>query len=73
MYSPNSSPPLICANCEGAIAGRAEFHVGLPFCCAGCVIGGPCSCSYDLIEEAEAVLEVARTSPELVPSEIVRA
>ena len=71
MHSPNPSPPLICANCEAAVAGRAEFHVGLTFCCAGCVVGGPCSCSYDLIEEAETVLEAVRTTPEPVLSEIV--
>ncbi|MEO8207614.1 MAG: hypothetical protein ABI598_01170, partial [Chloroflexota bacterium] len=23
------------------------FHVGLPFCCAGCVANGPCICTYD--------------------------
>ncbi|HEX5013318.1 MAG TPA: hypothetical protein VFV72_04090 [Candidatus Limnocylindrales bacterium] len=39
--------PLTCTSCEGEIGGRAEFHVGLPFCCAGCVAGGPCTCSYD--------------------------
>ena len=32
--------------------GAPEFHAGLPFCCAGCVVGGPCLCSYDLLEEA---------------------
>jgi hypothetical protein len=36
-----------CANCEIGIDGRPTIHVGLPFCCAGCVAGGPCICSYD--------------------------
>jgi hypothetical protein len=36
-----------CANCEIEIVGPPTFHVGLPFCCAGCVAGGPCTCSYD--------------------------
>ena len=36
-----------CVSCEGRIVGSVEFHVGLPFCCAGCVAGGPCICSYD--------------------------
>jgi hypothetical protein len=42
-------PPqaLVCVSCEADIVGRPEFHVGLPFCCAGCLVGGPCTCSYD--------------------------
>jgi hypothetical protein len=41
--------PLIfsCTNCEAPILGSVTFFVGLPFCCAGCVAGGPCTCSYD--------------------------
>ncbi|MEZ4597019.1 MAG: hypothetical protein R3C32_09385 [Chloroflexota bacterium] len=27
--------------------GRPLFRGGLPFCCAGCAAGGPCTCSYD--------------------------
>jgi hypothetical protein len=41
------TPAFVCANCEIAIAGPPVTHVGLPFCCAGCVAGGPCRCSYD--------------------------
>jgi hypothetical protein len=37
---------LTCVNCEIEIAGTATFHVGLAFCCAGCVVGGPCVCTY---------------------------
>jgi hypothetical protein len=39
--------PFTCVSCELDIAGNAVFHVGLPFCCPGCVAGGPCNCSYD--------------------------
>jgi hypothetical protein len=39
--------PFTCVTCEIEIAGQPTFHVGLPFCCAGCVAGGPCTCSYD--------------------------
>ena len=39
--------PFTCVTCEVEIAGSATFHVGLPFCCAGCVANGPCTCSYD--------------------------
>jgi hypothetical protein len=44
---PDATKPFTCATCEIEIAGRPTFHVGLPFCCAGCVAGGPCTCSYD--------------------------
>jgi len=47
MPSTIKAAPLTCSSCEGEIAGRPEFHVGLAFCCAGCVVGGPCTCSYD--------------------------
>lgn len=39
--------PFTCVTCEHEIAGQVVFHVGLPFCCAGCVANGPCTCSYD--------------------------
>jgi hypothetical protein len=42
-----TEPPFTCASCEVQIAGRPVFHVGLPFCCAGCVAGGPCLCTYE--------------------------
>ena len=47
MHRLNTDHPFTCVVCEFAIAGTPEFHVGLPFCCAGCVAGGPCVCSYD--------------------------
>ena len=43
-----TTTPFTCVTCEIEIAGPATFHVGLPFCCAGCVAGGPCTCSYDI-------------------------
>jgi hypothetical protein len=43
----STTEPFTCANCDIEIAGPPTFHVGLPFCCAGCVAGGPCTCSYD--------------------------
>ena len=39
--------PFTCVTCELEIVGNAVFHVGLPFCCSGCIAGGPCNCSYD--------------------------
>lgn len=46
-----TTTPFTCVTCEIEIAGPATFHVGLPFCCAGCVAGGPCTCSYDIAPE----------------------
>ena len=45
--SPLAEPTFHCASCEAEIRGKPTFHVGLAFCCAGCVAGGPCTCSYD--------------------------
>jgi hypothetical protein len=47
MRAPSTSQPFICVTCEVEIVGQPTFHVGLPFCCAGCVADGPCICSYD--------------------------
>jgi hypothetical protein len=43
----STDKPFTCVTCEIDIAGAVTFHVGLPFCCAGCVADGPCTCSYD--------------------------
>lgn len=47
MRRVSTDPPFTCVTCEIEIRGPAVFHVGLPFCCSGCVAGGPCRCSYD--------------------------
>jgi hypothetical protein len=47
LSRPATELPFTCVTCELAITGLPTFHVGLPFCCAGCVAGGPCTCSYD--------------------------
>jgi len=52
-----ASQPFTCVSCEVLIIGEPVFHVGLPFCCAGCVAGGPCICSYDEPED-ELVAQV---------------
>lgn len=44
-----------CANCEIEIASRPTIHIGVAFCCAGCVAGGPCTCSYDFGSQPEIV------------------
>jgi hypothetical protein len=55
-----------CANCDFAIAGRPVFHVGLAFCCTGCVADGPCTCSYD---EPSMTRLAERTGREVVVAE----
>ena len=47
--SPLAEPRFTCASCRVEIRGPATFHVGVAFCCAGCVAGGPCTCSYDVV------------------------
>jgi hypothetical protein len=44
---PATRSAFTCANCEIVIEGRPTVHVGVAFCCSGCVAGGPCICSYD--------------------------
>ena len=59
MHRQTTDRPLTCTTCELEIAGRPEFHAGLAFCCAGCVVGGPCLCSYDLFEDVMRAVEAA--------------
>ena len=63
MSAITTATPLTCANCELEIAGRPEFLVGLAFCCAGCVVGGPCMCSYDLFEDIQRVIDASGPMP----------
>ncbi len=55
MNRVHPTTPLACATCEIEITGRPEYDAGVSFCCAGCVVGGPCSCSYDLPDESHDV------------------
>ena len=57
--APSPNPTFMCASCQVEIGSEPVFHVGLPFCCAGCVAGGPCICSYD----EEPVHEPAQVQP----------
>lgn len=36
-----------CANCFEGISRNPVYQDGKVFCCDGCVIGGPCVCTYD--------------------------
>lgn len=47
----SAEPRFHCATCEIEIIGRPTIHVVVAFCCAGCVAGGPCTCSYDMLPE----------------------
>ncbi len=75
--SPSTRLPhvFVCVTCEIPIAGHPVFHVGLPFCCAGCVANGPCSCSYDeapVVRSERAATAVA-LAPEVAPQAAVLA
>lgn len=41
----NANPE--CTNCFEAIRWTPVYQDGEPFCCDGCVMGGPCVCTYD--------------------------
>ena len=47
MKHSTTRPPFTCVTCEAEIPHAPTFHLGLPFCCAGCAANGPCICSYD--------------------------
>jgi hypothetical protein len=49
MHQPIAQHPFKCITCEIGIVGQPVVHLGLTFCCAGCVAGGPCICSYDKV------------------------
>ena len=53
------APTFRCTTCLATIRHRPTFHVGLAFCCAGCVADGPCICSYDLDEDPADLAEAA--------------
>ena len=56
-----------CTSCLLEIHHQPTFHVGLAFCCAGCVVGGPCVCSYDDDVPDEAVVEAVPTVDMRIP------
>jgi hypothetical protein len=64
----STADPFTCVTCEIEIAGRPTFHVGLAFCCAGCVADGPCICSYDTESEDDGVRECLDVASVLEPA-----
>ena len=59
MPPPNAKTSFICVTCEATTPADPTFHLGLPFCCAGCAAGGPCTCSYDDQATDPALVEAA--------------
>ena len=60
MTAATPPDPWVCTTCRIEIRHQPTFHVGLAFCCAGCVADGPCCCSYDLpTDHVETPVEVA--------------
>ncbi len=37
----------LCSNCEEPVAHTPVYFDGRPYCCVGCVAGGPCLCTYE--------------------------
>lgn len=56
MRRTSTEPPSTCATCEVEIHSQPTMESGVAFCCPGCRVGGPCSCSYD----ADGPFEVVR-------------
>ncbi|MGQ9494207.1 MAG: hypothetical protein ACUVR2_10670 [Anaerolineae bacterium] len=49
----------ICANCGIEITWQPTIVDGRTYCCAGCALGGPCTCDYSnlpRIEESRAIV-----------------
>jgi hypothetical protein len=44
---PSGGDPHTCYNCFAEFSWEPTIHDGEDFCCAGCVEGGPCICTYD--------------------------
>lgn len=44
-----------CANCGVEIPWRPAVYRGQTYCCGGCAQGGPCYCSYDLMDVSVGV------------------
>ncbi len=36
-----------CASCDGMISGRPVYRMDEAYCCLGCAVGGPCTCTYE--------------------------
>lgn len=69
MHRLSTTKPFHCVTCEVEITGRPTFHTGLPFCCAGCVAGGPCLCSYDVEPDDDARIRHCRDIAPLLRSD----
>jgi hypothetical protein len=65
--------PFTCVTCELEIRAHPVFHVGLPFCCPGCVAGGPCMCSYDEASTAVQGLAERALAPDSVGAGITQS
>lgn len=39
--------PGYCASCELYISGRPVYRMETEYCCVGCAMGDPCSCTYE--------------------------
>jgi hypothetical protein len=50
MTTAPSLPHRWCANCAILLGGPVVRGAdGLPYCCDGCAVGGPCTCAYEQV------------------------
>jgi hypothetical protein len=49
-----------CGSCGADVHHGPTWHDDRPFCCAGCAVGGPCICSYDLDADLDAAADRSR-------------
>jgi hypothetical protein len=47
-----TSDVAVCLTCEIEVPWPPVLRDGRSYCCEGCAVGGPCSCSYDLPAES---------------------
>ena len=52
-----------CTNCEEPIAQATVYFDGRPYCCVGCVAGGPCLCTYEAPTPQPAARPAATPAP----------
>lgn len=48
--------PVACATCEFEVIWPPVERVGRAYCCDGCAMGGPCTCSYDERPDPEVIM-----------------
>src|SRR4051794_1886327 len=51
----------VCATCELEVPWTPVRRVDKAFCCTGCAVGGPCTCSYDDFNTEDTSMSTTNT------------